>query len=380
VRIAPVHVRGWRGRHRHGVGVILVTENSGNPHGRGCIERRAVMVSRTQHRSVRPHPGVAARRVVPKAVDRDGGVVLAGRYRLVELIGRGASASVWRARDELMGQDVTVKQLRDRHPHSLDEARITARIRHPNVTAVHDVVHHRGTHCLVMDYRGGVTLAELLVGGHRLPPSTVAAIGLRLLAALRAVHEAGVVHCDVKPANVLIDDDGVPALIDFGIAETVGADPAHPARRTGDLIGSPAYMAPELVRGEAPQPAADLWSFGATLYAAVEGRPPFAHDDVVPTLTAVLHDRPAPARRAGRLRPLLARLLVKDPAERPCHDAIHALLSDAYPGAPVLVPRHRHTGSRAADPAGPTAVRGPAARPSTTLPWNDLPSPLPSTA
>lgn len=322
------------------------------------------MVSRSHDLPVRPHSGVGPLRVVPEAVGRGADVVLAGRYRLVEVVGRGTTSTVWRARDELLERDVAVKQLRDRHPHSLAEARVATRVRHPNVTALHDVVHHRGAYFLVMDYRGGATLADLLAGGRRLPPPTVAALGLRLLAALRAVHAAGVVHCDVKPANLLLDDDGCLTLIDFGIAETVDVAPAHPARRNGSLIGSPAYMAPEVVWGEPPRPSADLWSFGATLYTAVEGRPPFPHDEVVPTLTAVLHDPPSPARWAGRLQPLLARLLVKEPAERPCHDTVHALLTDAYPDAPVLaslhsraVPRVAAAGSAATTPCGDVLPR-----------------------
>jgi len=128
---------------------------------------------------------------------------------------------------------------------------------------------------LVMDYHGGTTLATLIRGGRKLPPPVVAALGQQLLAALRAVHAAGVVHCDVKPANLLLGGDGQLVLIDFGIAETDG-NRAHPGRRNGYIIGSPTYMAPELIRGEAPRPPVDLWSLGATLYAAVEGRPPFA--------------------------------------------------------------------------------------------------------
>ena len=192
---------------------------------------------------------------------------------------------------------------------------------------------------LVMEYRDGPTLATLLRGGRSLPPPTVAALGQQLLAALQAVHAAGVVHCDVKPANLLVSDDGSLMLIDFGIAEIEGATPAHPARRSGYVVGSPAYMAPELIRGEAPLPASDLWSLGATLYAAVEGRLPFPQDDAVANLAAVLHDPPAPAWQAGRLQPLLARLLVKDPSERPSHPAVHALLTEARPaldGAAVV--------------------------------------------
>jgi eukaryotic-like serine/threonine-protein kinase len=129
---------------------------------------------------------------------------------------------------------------------------------HPHVAGVQDV--HAGWHWLVMDYHRGASLAEVLRGGRRrLPASVAAALGLQLLAALRAVHAAGVVHCDVKLANLLLGEDGRLVLVDFGIAETVGQDPVHPARRTGHVVGSPAYMAPELVRGEAPRPPADLW-------------------------------------------------------------------------------------------------------------------------
>jgi serine/threonine protein kinase len=286
-------------------------------------------------RPAAPAAGRPAARLAARAADPAAGVLLAGRYRLAELVGSGATARVWRARDERLDRDVAVKQFRERHRHGVAEARIAARVRHPNVAAVHDVIQHDGSHALVMDYYGRATLTTLLRSGRRLPPPVVAALGLQLLAALGAVHAAGVVHCDVKPANLLVGDDGRLVLIDFGIAETSGGDPPHPARPNGDVVGSPAFMAPELVRGEAPRAPADLWSLGATLYTAVEGRPPFPQGDPVPTLAAVLHDPPSPARLAGRLEPLLARLLVKEPAKRPSHDAIHALLTDAYPARPT---------------------------------------------
>jgi serine/threonine protein kinase len=235
---------------------------------------------------------------------------------------------VLRAHDEVLDRDVAIQQFRRRRPQGLVEARIAARIHHPNVVAVHDVL---PTGDLVMEYRGGPTLATLLRGGRSLPPPVVAALGLQLLAALQAVHAAGVVHCDVKPANLLVGDDGRLVLIDFGIAEIDGATPDHPARRSGYVVGSPAYMAPELLCGAAPLPASDLWSLGATLYTAVEGRLPFLEDDTVVNLTTVLHDPPSPTRQAGRLQPLLTRLLVKDPGERPDHAAVQALLAEVGP-------------------------------------------------
>jgi serine/threonine protein kinase len=309
-------------------------------------------------------------------------VLLAGRYRLAELVGRGATASVWRARDELLDRDVAVKRFDGRHSHGVAEARIAARVRHPNVAAVHDLVQHGGSSCLVLDYHGGGTLASLLRGGRRLPPPIVAALGLQLLAALRAVHAAGVVHCDVKPANLLLGDDGRLVLIDFGIAETDGGEPAHPARRDGDIVGSPAYMAPELLRGDPPRPPADLWSLGVTLYAAVEGRSPFPQGDVAPTLAAVLLDPPAPALVAGRLRPLLAWLLAKEPAERPSHDAIHALLTDAYPAppsTPLLAPPDGSADLPAVEPRTTTDILGTVGRSVPTVPFEAVPSTAPST-
>jgi serine/threonine protein kinase len=324
------------------------------------------MIARCQHPPVRPRASASRPQVAVRAADPEAGVLLAGRYRLAELVGDGATASVWRARDELLDRDVAVKQFHERHSHGVAEARIAARVRHPNVAAVHDVIRHDGSYGLVMDYHGRATLTALLRGGRRLPPPIVAALGLQLLAALRAVHAAGVVHCDVKPANLLLGDDGRLVLIDFGIAEASGDDPAHPARRNGDVVGSPAYMAPELVRGEAPRPPADLWSLGVTLYTAVEGRPPFPPGDPVPTLAAVLHDPPAPARLAGRLQPLLARLLVKEPAGRPSHEAIHALLTAACPAPPTAV---------LAPPGGAAAAPGPADRSVDTLPYGGVPSP-----
>ena len=283
---------------------------------------------------------------------RKAGALLAGRYRLAEVIGRGATARVWRAHDEVLDRDVAIKQFHQRRSQGLREARTAARIRHPNVVTVNDVLPSGD---LVMEYRGGRTLATLLRDGRSLPPPTVAALGQQLLAALQAVHAAGVVHCDVKPANLLVGDDGSLVLIDFGIAEIEGATPAHPARRSGWVVGSPAYMAPELIRGEAPLPASDLWSLGATLYNAVEGRLPFPQDDAVASLAAVLHDPPAPARQAGCLQPLLARLLVKDPSGRPCHSAVHALLAEARPaldGAAAVVVRDQTGTSPSASGGG----------------------------
>jgi serine/threonine protein kinase len=257
------------------------------------------------------------------------GQLLAGRYRLRQPVARGASGAVWRAYDELLGREVAAKQLADRHSRGLVEARIAARVRHPSVATVHDATRHEDSDWLVMDYHRGGTLGDLLDRRRRLPPPVVAALGLQLVAALTAVHAAGVVHCDVKPQNLLLGEDGRLILIDFGVAEIAGN--SHPARESGEIVGSPAYIAPELLRGEAPRPPADLWSLAATVYTAVEGHPPFSGGQTGSTLAAVLLAAPAPPRFADRLAPLLSALLVKEPARRPSHEAIHAALTGAYP-------------------------------------------------
>jgi serine/threonine protein kinase len=288
----------------------------------------------------RPPPRVSGGRLRPR--HPHAGQLLAGRYRLRQPVARGTDGAVWRAYDELLTREVAAKQLTDRHSRGLVEARIAARVRHPSVATVHDAIRHEDSDWLVMDYHRGGTLADLLGRCRRLPPPTVAALGLQLLAALTAVHAAGIVHCDVKPENLLLGEDGRLILIDFGIAET--ADNSHPARESGEIVGSPAYIAPELLRGETPRPPADLWSLAATVYTAVEGHSPFSGAQTGSTLAAVLLAAPAPARFAYRLAPLLSALLVKEPARRPSHEAIHAALTGAYP---VLGVPHRPTASLA---------------------------------
>jgi serine/threonine protein kinase len=183
----------------------------------------------------------------------------------------------------------------------------------------------------VLDHLPATTLAD--PGRQRGPlrPAETAVVGLDVLAALRAVHRAGIVHCDVKPANLMVSADGTTVLVDFGIAQVAGAQ--RSGRDAGMVVGSPSYLAPELVRGEPSWPAADLWALGATLYRAVEGKAPFGQPDPASTLAAVLQDPPRPALRAGPLRPLLDRLLVKDPVRRASHEETADLLDAALTGA-----------------------------------------------
>ena len=213
----------------------------------------------------------------------DEGRRIAGRYRLTEQIGRGGMGTVWRADDEVLGRQVAVKRLHARPELSADElatlfertrreARSAARIAHPNVIVVHDVVDDEGRPCIVMEYVPGPTLAELLEDGRTLPYQEAARIGLDMVAALRAAHAAGVLHRDVKPGNVLLGAGDRLVLTDFGIAMTDGTSTLT---KTGEMVGSIHYMAPERIRGLTPGTASDLWALGATLYQAVEGRPPF---------------------------------------------------------------------------------------------------------
>src|SRR4051812_46566602 len=253
------------------------------------------------------------------------GRLLAGRYRLHRLIGRGGMGTVWSAHDDVLGRDVAVKEVippPDLTPEQRDvvrertlrEARAAARITHPSAVTVYDVVEDGGHPYIVMQLLPPHTLADVLAQSGPLPPERVARIGLDLVDALETAHRVGVLHRDVKPANVLLAPDGRAVLTDFGIAR-VDDDPTLTA--TGMLVGSPAYMPPERARGEAPTSASDLWSLGATLFAAVEGQPPFRREGQLPTLNAVLTEPVPPAVHAGPLRPVLDALLTRDPAQRP---------------------------------------------------------------
>ncbi|WP_415923717.1 serine/threonine-protein kinase [Streptomyces scabiei] len=291
----------------------------------------------------------------------DVGRLVAGRYRLTEQIGRGGMGTVWRAGDEVLGRQVAVKRLHVQPHLSPDdlvtlyertrrEARSAARIAHPNVIVVHDVVDDHadgdadrrpdgvrggfeggtgdGRPCIVMEYVPAPTLADLLTDGRTLPPEEAARIGLGMVAALRAAHAAGVLHRDVKPGNVLLAAEGRVVLTDFGIAMTADASTLT---KTGEMVGSIHYMAPERIRGQRPGPASDLWALGATLYQAVEGRPPFRRLTAMEAAYAIAVDPLEPLKQGGTLAPLIEALLAKDPADRPTIDqterALRAVMS-----------------------------------------------------
>ncbi|MGH9180079.1 MAG: protein kinase domain-containing protein, partial [Acidimicrobiales bacterium] len=258
--------------------------------------------------------------------------LVGGRYRLVEPLGRGGMGTVWLARDELLRRSVAVKHVAipsldatDRPPvreRVIREARAAARLGHPATVTVFDVVEEDGNVYIVMELVDAATLADVVARRGPLSVEVTARIGLELVGALDAAHRQGIVHRDVKPSNVMLPAAGVK-LADFGIASVKD----HPSvTGTGQVLGSPSYMAPEQALSAASGEQVDWWALGATLYFAVEGRPPFERDGALATLTAVVHEEPAPAHRAGPLNDVLRRLLDKDPAARPSAPELRKVL------------------------------------------------------
>jgi eukaryotic-like serine/threonine-protein kinase len=252
------------------------------------------------------------------------GRVVAGRYRLLWLLGRGGMGAVWLASDQALHRPVAVKQpllgglatgveRRAAAARLLREARLAARVDHPGVVRVYDVAEEAGGPWIVMQALPGRTLQAALRDHGPLPVGQVTSLGLRLLEALAATHRAGIVHRDVNPSNVQLCGGRRVVLTDFGVAATAEDGAGVPS---GGIVGSPGYMAPEQVLGGRVGSASDLFSLGATLYAAVEGRSPFGKGGTAATLDAVVTDPPAPLRRAGPIGPVIQGLLAKDPARR----------------------------------------------------------------
>ncbi|MER6834519.1 serine/threonine-protein kinase [Streptomyces cellulosae] len=261
--------------------------------------------------------------------------LLAGRYRLGDVLGRGGMGTVWRAEDETLGRTVAVKELR--FPANIDEeekrrlitrtlreAKAIARIRNTSAVTVFDVVQEDDRPWIVMELVEGKSLAEVIREDGLLEPRRAAEVGLAVLDVLRSAHREGILHRDVKPSNVLIADDGRVVLTDFGIAQVEG-DPSITS--TGMLVGAPSYISPERARGHKPGPAADLWSLGGLLYAAVEGTPPYDKGSAIATLTAVMTEPLEEPKNAGPLRDVIHGLLNKDPAQRLDDRAARAMLT-----------------------------------------------------
>ncbi|MER5526651.1 serine/threonine-protein kinase [Streptomyces sp. NPDC002677] len=271
--------------------------------------------------------------------------VIAGRYRLLSPLGEGGMGTVWRARDEVLGREVAVKEVRapaglpgpdvERMYARLErEAWAAARVANRNVVTVYDVAMEGGRPWIVMELIRGVSLADVLDTEGPMSPQRAAGIGAEVLSALRAAHAAGVLHRDVKPANVLLSNDGRVVLTDFGIATVEGSSALT---MTGEVIGSPEFLAPERALGRAFGPESDLWSLGVLLYAAVEGTSPFRLDTPLNTLRAVVDEELPPPYRAGPLAPVIEGLLRKNPADRlSAEQAEQDLRSVAAGGTPAV--------------------------------------------
>jgi len=280
--------------------------------------------------------------------------------------------AVWLGNDTVLGREVALKQLTPvtaggpTAARAEREARLAARLSHPNVVAVFDLVDERGEQWLVMEYVEGTTLARLVAARGPLPLDDAAGILGEVADGLRAAHAAGVVHRDVKPSNILVGTDGHAKLTDFGVAR--GTDGESTLTQTGVVTGSPAYLSPEVAAGHAATPASDAWSLGATLFHAVEGRPPYeVGDNVLGTLYRIVNEEPPHSDRAGWLAPVLEHTMTREPGRRWSMSQIHDFLArrPVVETARIAVP----AGSPGppAEPA-PSAQSTPAGRPPTAPP------------
>ncbi|MFC6287762.1 serine/threonine-protein kinase [Nocardioides sp. GCM10027113] len=308
--------------------------------------------------------------------------MIAGRYELEREIGRGGMGAVWLARDAVLGRMVAVKRIgmvpgggSPDLERAEREARLAARLNHPHVVAVFDLVTEGDERWLVMEHVDGSTLAELVRREGPMAPDRAASLLAQAADALAAAHTAGIVHRDVKPSNMLVTADGQVKLSDFGIAR---AEADATLTQTGLVTGSPAYLAPEVAAGQPATPASDVWSLGATLFHALSGRPPYeVGDNLMGTLYRIVHEEPPRLPDAGRLGPLLAATMTREPAERwpmsRVRDTLHgggngrARMPAAAP-APSVSPRPRASEDTHTDvlPAGAAPVPPPAATPDPT--------------
>lgn len=300
--------------------------------------------------------------------------LIGGRYRVVRAVGRGGMGTVWLCRDETLEREVAVKQVgllpgesTTDTVRALREARATAALNHRRVVAVYDVVQEDGAVWLVMEYVPSRTLAQIVADHGPLEPGRLAALGAQVADGLLAAHGAGLTHRDVKPGNVLVGEGGAAKIGDFGLSRT--SDDTT-LTSTGMISGTPSYLAPEVARGATPSPASDAWAFGATLYSAVEGRPPFSGDNPLAVLHQIAQEEPPRPQRAGTLEAVIAGLMARDPADRwsltRAHDELARLA--ATPGEPT------------GDLTPPTAVATPtvADSPEPTRSWPADPTPTPT--
>jgi serine/threonine protein kinase len=338
--------------------------------------------------------------------------LIAGRYRLAEQVGSGAMGVVWRAEDEVLRRTVALKQVRlpsgvdentrnQAYRRVMREGRLFARLHHPHAIAVFDVVDHADQPWLVMEYLPSQSLSEAVTAHGVLSPPVAAKVGHQVAAALTAAHTAGIVHRDVKPGNVLLGPDGVVKVTDFGVSRAI--DEAT-ITSNGMMAGTPAYLAPEVARGADADFRSDVYSLGSTIYAAVEGRPPFGQDEnALAQLHRVATGDYTPPQRAGSLTSLLERLLAGDPARRPemhqVRDELARLAAveaetdewteaEHEPADPTLpagasgpavtsapTPAPAVPARTAAPAAGPPSRPAPPGRPEATIPATTIPAP-----
>jgi serine/threonine protein kinase len=287
------------------------------------------------------------------------GRIIDGRFELLERLGSGGMGTVWRARDVGLHREVAIKEVRpadaalfennpalaaQQRERVMRESRALARLQHPNVVSIYQIIESDDSPYpwIVMELVRGTSLDARLRDGV-LAPSEAARIGRDVLGALRAAHAAGILHRDVKPGNVLLRQDGSAVLTDFGIA---ALHDSTVLTATGELIGSPEYIAPERLHGDETKTASDFWSLAMLLYVAVEGYNPMRRATTMATLAAVMTDPVPPPRRAGPLGAALSAVLVHDPAARPPGEQFDRMLAAAEHGAPV--------------PLGPPTPAGPA--------------------
>ncbi|WP_260613599.1 serine/threonine-protein kinase [Streptomyces sp. WAC05858] len=302
------------------------------------------------------------------------GRLLGGRYRVTGRLGRGGMGVVCRTVDAVLGREVAVKVLRahtdassaelaDLRTRMQREARAAARIRHPGVITVHDVAEEDGLPLIVMELIDGPSLDDVIDERGTIDPREAAGIGAEVADALGAAHDAGVLHRDVKPGNVLLDRTGRVVLTDFGIASLEAPEDGATTKltRSGELIGSLDYLAPERAQGQDPSPASDIWALGMTLYAAVEGSSPFRRTSVWSTLTAIVTEPLPEPRLAGPLAPVLHALMDKDPRGRPSAAEARRMLADVAAG---------RTPQGVRPPSAPSTVAAPPPDPSSApRPW-----------